>query len=131
MTLFFLLLASRALVSAGEKPIVGKLGKPVGTELTIEGTFQAGKNSWLLVSKVDEKQLTNSVLMPTYNLDPFARIPTNTVCRFKGKELTYVVQKVIDPKTGRDAQQALSGRHFDFKVTEVLVPKGVKTRDAK
>ena len=128
---FFLLLTSVAFVSAGEKPIVGKLGKPVGTELTIEGTFQGRKNSWLLVSKVNEKKLTSPVLMPTENLETFAHIPTNTVCRFKGKEITYVVQSVVDPKTGREMQQASAGRHFDFMVTKVLAPRGVKTRDEK
>jgi hypothetical protein len=131
VTLSLLLLGSVALVSADDKPMVGKLGKPVGTELTIEGTFQAGKNSWLLVSKVNDKKLTNPVLMPTENLDPLAKLPTSTLCRFKGKEITYVVESVIDPKTGNEMQQAAPGRHFDFKVTEVLVPKGVKTIDEK
>lgn len=131
MTLFFLLLTSVAFVSAGEKPIVGKLGKPVGSELTIEGTFQAGKNSWLLVSKVNEKKLTSPVLIPTDNLDPVAHISTSTICRFKGKEITYVVQSIVNPKTGRELQQASAGRHFDFIVTKVLAPRGVKTRDEK
>ncbi|MDB6024067.1 MAG: hypothetical protein JWM68_290 [Verrucomicrobiales bacterium] len=128
---FFLLLMSVAVASAGESPIVGKLGKAVGTAMTIEGTFQDGKNSWLLVSTVNDKKLATPVLMPTENLDPFAHIPTNTVCRFQGKEITYVVEAVIDPKTGREMQQASSGRHFDFKVTKVLAPGGVKTRDEK
>src|SRR3954470_13953074 len=127
----FSLLTIAVLVSAGETPIVGKLGKPVGTELMIEGSFLSGKNSSLLVAKVDGKKLSSPVLMPTDNLDPLAHISTNTVCRFKGKEITYVVRPDIDPKTGREMQQASAGRHFDFKVTKVLAPKGVKIRDEK
>ncbi len=98
-------------------------------KMTIEGTFQGGKNSWLLVTKVNGEKLTNAVSVPTDNLDPLAHIPTNTVCRFKGKEITYVVRPIIDPKTGLQMQQASPGRHIDFKVTEALAPKGVKTRD--
>ena len=117
---------------ADEGPLVGKLGKPVGTELTIEGTFQARKNSWILVSEVNGEKLSPAVLMATSNSgDPFSGIPPNTVCRFKGKEITYVVQNIIDPKTGLPGQQPAGGRHFDFKVTEVLSPKGVKIPDEK
>jgi len=126
---FFSLLMAVVMVSADESPIIGKLGKPIGTELTIEGTFQAGKNSWLLVRQVDGEKLASPVLTPTDNLDPLARIPTNTVCRFKGREITYVVKSIVDPKTRREMQQASAGRHFDFMVTEVLAPKGLKTRD--
>ena len=115
-----------------EKPLVGKLGKPVGTELTIEGTFQAGKNRWVLVAEVNGEKLSPAVLMATSNSgDPLSGIPPNTVCRFKGKEITYVVQNIIDPKTGQPGQQPTGGRHFDFKVTEVLSPKGVKITDEK
>ncbi len=128
---FFSLLSSVVLVSAGETPMVGKLGKPVGTELTVEGTFQGGKNSWLLVSSVNGEKQAPPVLIATDNVDPFAHIPTNAVCRFRGKEITYVVRSAIDPKTGHDMQQASPGRHFDFKITKVLAPAGVKTRDEK
>jgi hypothetical protein len=125
----FSVLLAVVIASAGEAPIIGPLGKPVGTELTIEGTFQAGKNSWVLVTTVDGQKLTHPVLVSTCNLDPLAHIPTNAVCRFKGKEITYVVKAVVDPKTGRELQQASPGRHFDFEVARVLAPKGLKTRD--
>ncbi len=116
---------------AAESPILGQLGKPVGSELTIEGRFQVGKDIWVLVERVDGERLSRPVLIETDNLDPFARIPTNTVCRLKGKELTWVVRDTIDPKTGRPGQQKLAGRHFAFMVTKVIAPKGVKTRDEK
>ncbi len=112
---------------ANEQPIIGKLGKPVGTELTIEGTFQGGKNSWILVTKVNEKELSSPVLIAT-SLDTFEAIKTDAGCRFKGMEVTYVVKPVIDPTTGKQGQQAAPGRHLAFKVTKVLVPKGVKIR---
>lgn len=131
IALFFLLLASVVLVSAGESPLIGKLGKPVGTELTIKGTFQAGKNSWFLVTNVNEDKLTTPVLLPAQNLDPFAHIPLNTVCRFRGQEISYVVKAVIDRKTGREMQQASAGHHFEFRVKKVLAPEGVKTRDER
>ena len=84
-------LITLAAAYAAESPVLGQLGKPVGTELTIEGRFQAGKDSWVLVERVDGERLSRPVLIATGNLDPLARIPTNTVCRLKGKELTYVV----------------------------------------
>ena len=72
---FFSFLLSAVLVCADETPIVGKLGKPVGTDMTVEGTFQGGKNSWLLISSVNGEKLTRPVLIATDNLDPFAHIP--------------------------------------------------------
>ena len=109
--------------------IMGQLGHIVGTDLTIEGTFQAGKNSWLLVTKVNGKDLPEPKLIPTDNLDPSAKVPTNTLCRFKGVEVTYVVKSVVDPKTGQECQQASPGRHIDFQITEVLASEGVKVRE--
>lgn len=108
--------------------ITGELGYVVGTELMIEGTFKAGKNSWVLVTKVNDNDLPAPILISTVNLDNSSKIPTNVVCRFKGVEITYVVTPVIDPKTGHELQQQGSGRHFAFKVTEVLAPEGVETR---
>jgi hypothetical protein len=130
IAVFFSLLSVLVFVSAGETPIVGKLGKPIGTELTVEGTFQAGKNSWILVKKVNGEKLPAPILIATGNLDPFSRIPTNTVCQFKGKEITSVMENQFDPKTGT-TQQAAPGRHFVFEVTEVLAPKGIKVKDSK
>ncbi len=112
------------------KKLIGQLGKPVGTELTIEGTFEGGKNSWILVTKVNGEELAAPVRIATDNLDPFSPIPINTVCRFRGREITYIVQNQSDPKTGT-TQQAAPGRHFDFKVTEILAPKGVKVSAEK
>jgi len=112
--------------------IMGKLGYIVGTELMIEGTFKAGKGSSVLVTKVNGKDLPKPELVPTCNLDPHTMIPRNTVCRFKGVEITYVFTPVIDPTTGRASkQQALSGRHIDFKITEILAPEGVKIKEEK
>jgi hypothetical protein len=111
--------------------IMGQLGYVVGTDLTIEGTFKAGKNSWLLVTKVNGKDLPEPRLIPTDNLDTSAKIPTNALCRFKGVEITYVVKSVVDPKTGQECQQASPGRHIDFQITEVLAPEGVKVRQKK
>lgn len=99
--------------------------------MTIEGTSQAGKNNWVLVTMVNDNKLSDLIMISTTNLDPFARIPTNTLCRFKGKEITYVVQEITDPNTGWPMQQASSGRHFDFKVTKVFAPEGVKIREEK
>ncbi len=112
--------------------IMGKLGYIVGTELTIKATFQAGKGSSVLVTKVNGKDLPKPELINTHNLDPHTEIPRNTVCRFRGLEITYMITPVIDPATGQyPKQQALSGRHFAFKITEVLAPAGVKVREEK
>jgi len=119
------------LADSDTNQIVGKLGFPVGTDLTIDGTFKAGKNSWVLVTKVNDKELPVPVLISTANLAYPVKIPTNVVCRFKGVEITYVIKPVLNPKTGEEMQQAASGRHFDFKVTEVVAPVGVKLREDK
>ena len=118
---------------AAEPPIPGILGKPVGTELSVEGTFEGFDRNLLHVVKINGEKLSPAVIiqigMPTGDLGPFARIPTNTVYKFNGKEMTYVVEALIDPKTGKDWQQAVSGRHFYFMVSEVLAPEGIKIRD--
>lgn len=111
--------------------IIGHLGVIIGTDLTIEGTFQGGKNSWFLVTKVNGKDLPEPKLIPADNLDHSAKIPTNTLCRFKGVEITYVVKSVVDPKTGQECQQASPGRHIDFHITEVLAPEGANVREKK
>ena len=126
-----LLLAGSSLASTNDLTIVGTLGKPIGTKLTIEGTFKAGKNSWFSVTKADGNNLSSPELIAISNLDPFAKIPVNTVCRFKGFEITYVVEDIRDPVTGRSQQQALSGRHFEFKITEVIVPDDITLRKEK
>jgi len=132
ISLLCMLLAGISLITwAQEAPVMGKLGPVVGTELMIEGTFKAGKNSWVLVTKVNGKDLPEPKLISTCNLDPFTKIPTNTICRFKGVEITYVIKSIVDPKTGQECQQAASGRHFDFQVTEVLAPEGMKIREKK
>ena len=109
--------------------IMGRLGHFVGTELTIEGTFKGGKNGWILVTKVNGRDLPTPVTVSTVYIPGVSRIPTNTICRFKGAEITYVIKPVVNPQTGEEMQQAASGRHLDFKVTEVIVPEGVKVRE--
>ncbi len=112
---------------AKEPPIIGKLGRIVGTELTIEcKRSPPWKGDYLLVTMVDGNELKKPVLLAVVNLAQPFNVATNVVCRFKGVETTYVVTPVIDPKTGEEMQQAAGGRHFEFKVTEVLAPEGVK-----
>ena len=104
--------------------IMGQLGYAVGTELTIEGIFGGGKNSWILVTKINGTNLIPNIRIasnlqhPGHNL----QTQTNIICRLKGCERTGVVPNK-DP-----GQQAAPGRSFMFLVTEVLAPDGLKIR---
>lgn len=113
---------------AQDAPIMGKLGYPVGTELTIEGTFIGGKNRWVKVAKVNGKDLPSPVTISTRYLTEVSHTPPNSHCLFKGVEITYVIKPVLDPKTGKEMQQAGGGRRFDFEVKAILSTEREKTR---
>ena len=114
---------------ARDSVIIGKLGKPVGTELTIEGAFQGEHH--VLVARVNGEKLATPVLVAASNLSPPRYgIPTNTLCRFRGKEVVLEMGGVpIDQDTGAPLPQSSASvpRYFSFEVTEVIAPKEMKT----
>jgi hypothetical protein len=105
---------------------MGQLGYPVGTELTIDGTFGGGKNSWILVTKVNGTNLISKIQIASNLIHPGhnAQTQTNIICRLKGCEGTSVVPY-------QKGQQAAPGRHFFFIVSEVLLPDGLKFMEKK
>lgn len=107
--------------------IMGQLGHPVGTELTIEGAFGGGKNSWILVTRVNGTNLIPNVRIGSNLQHPGHNLETqiSIICRLKGYETTGVVPN-RDP-----GQQAAPGRYFRFHVAEVLAPDGLKIREQK
>lgn len=106
--------------------IMGKLGCPVGTELTIDGAFGGGKNSWILVTKVNGTNLTSKIYIASNLIHPGhnAQTQTNIICRLKGCEGTCVVPY-------QKGQQAAPIRHFFFIVSQVLLPDGLNFMEQK
>lgn len=70
IALVLALTATLAQAQSDTNQIMGILGYPVGTELTIEGRYYAGKNQWLNVTKVNGKDLASPILIATDNLHP-------------------------------------------------------------
>ena len=114
---------------ARDSVIIGKLGKPVGTELTIEGAFQGEYN--VLVARVNGEELATPVLVTPSNLaPPRYDIPTNTLCRLRGKEVVLEMGGIpIDQDTGAPLPQSSASvpRYFSFEVTEVIAHKEMDT----
>ena len=117
------------LVACAGEWVIGKLGKAVGSELTIEGAFQGGGD--VLVARVNGKKLAAPILVTASNLaPPRYGIPTNTLCRFRGKEVVLEVgDRSVDPDTGLPLAQPSASvpRRFRFEVAEVIAPKEMKT----
>jgi hypothetical protein len=109
--------------AAADQPVIGRLGKPVGTELTLEGTFVPGKGAPMMISKINDKKLSSPVVLQVSNPANFSGLRLDTVYRFKGKETTFVV-------ASNPQQQISSGRHFELIVTEVLAPEEAKSGPA-
>jgi hypothetical protein len=106
--------------------IMGQLGYPVGTELTVDGTFGGGKNSWILVTRVNGTNLISKVQIASNLVHPGRNLQTQTniTCRLRGREKTGVVPY-------QEGQQAAPGRHFVFIVNEVLLPDGLEFIEKK
>ena len=85
----------------------------------------------MLVARVNGEKLATPVLVAASNLSPPRYgIPTNTLCRFRGKEVVLEMGRIpIDPDTGAPLPQSSASvpRYFSFEVTEVIAPKEMKT----
>ena len=124
---FLTVLLSTLLFADDAQPVKGKLGYPVGTELTIEGKYKGGKGSEILVTKINEIELASPQYIST-SLNP-SKIPKDAFCRFIGVERTFIVESDKD-KTGEEPRrQIASGRHFIFEVSKVLAPDGVNLKE--
>ena len=112
--------------------IIGHLGHPVGTVLVIEGTkVEPYKGYGFDVVKINGQELAKPIRIRLANVaHPFS-VSTNTVCKFKGMETTFIIKPIVNPKTGEPLQQAAPGRYFEFNITEVLAPEGVKIKQDK
>jgi hypothetical protein len=128
-----ILAASRCVIADSEtNQVMGQLGHTVGTPLVIEGRkVEPYKGYGFDVSRVNGQELTKPVRIRLANVAPPFNISTNVVCQFKGTEITFIIEPIVDPKTGVQLQQAASGRHFEFKITEVLSPSTLKTGEEK
>jgi hypothetical protein len=122
---------SPLIVCAGSNTnqITGRLGLPVGTEVEIQGTrADRFKGCGLDVSALDGKKLDRPIRIRLSNLAHPFTVHTNTICRFRGCEFTFVVTNQLDKATGIPLQQAAAGRHFEFMVQEVISPDTVKLK---
>jgi len=100
--------------------VMGNLGKPIATELTIEGVSSRGKGDFLSVTKVDGKEIAPPIGVEIYNLYPDPVVPANTVCRFEG------IETIID--FGNSSMTQKFGKQLWFKVNKVLSPAYIRLR---
>ena len=103
--------------SAGER-MVGQLGYPVGTIITIEGS--AHREVGLKVKTVNGRDLATPVTIRLANLAQAFNLSTGTVVRLKGRERPIIVWPKGPPAT-----------HTDFLITEVLHPDTLKIREER
>ena len=121
----FLLCAS--LIAQSEtNPVMGRLGYRVGTSLTIEGVIPVRpvKGYFLDVDTVNDKKLSEPVRIEVAMSRNLFLASSNTVLRLRGREKTYTVVAIRDPKTGAELQAHAPGTFFLFEILEVIRPAG-------
>lgn len=110
--------------------ITGKLGSPLSTFMTIEGTHQRDntKAQAFLVSvdTVDGKKLKAAIVMEVRGIDREEDIPVGSRCTLRGYEWGTLGAIPADPEVPLDQQNSIQQRDagfYDwFEVTKVISP---------
>ena len=116
----FLQKIASAQVLKEDEVIMGKLGKPVGTEMTVEGLLNMRMGYGLSISKVDDKEISPPVEVWVYNLVPIPFFPENTVCRVVGFE------SVINFGNSTSTQIQMGGERLVFLLNKVIFPENLQ-----
>jgi len=108
----------------------GKLGRPLGTYLTIEGIRaekgKVGVNT-LLVDTVNGKKLDNPIGIWVENVES---LPKNTRCILRGYESGRMIGVPFEVAEKEHIPLSQAAWQFfrDFIVTSVVEPKGLKKK---